>query len=141
MQETVELSKDEYKSMCQELFYDEIFFGDDNLEGKYVKLHLFLSEKYYFKADAIYDDSHVQFVNKYNLKRDFYKCCVLREDVDSYVGEQIEMMFSSDYDLNPNDYETGQKIVVYAEVVSWSDNTWDGYNAVIIIPRYIDWEK
>lgn len=140
--ETVaELTEEEYKAMCQELFYDEVFFGEDNLEGKYVKLHLFLSEKYYFTADAIYSDSHVQFVNKYNLKRDFFKCCVLHEDANSYVGRQIEMMFSDDYNLCPNNYETGQKLVVYAEVVSWSDNTWDGYNSVIVIPRYIEAEE
>lgn len=133
-----EYTEDEYKAMCQEMFYDEVFFGNDNLEGAYVKLHLFLSEKYYFDNDVIYSDTYKEYFEKYHMNKDFYKCCVLREGSDSYVGNQINMWFSEDFDLNPDNYETGQKIVVYAEVISWSNNTWNGYNSVTIIPKYIE---
>ena len=40
---TQELSEEEYKNACIELFYDDVFFGKENLEGKLVKLHLFVS--------------------------------------------------------------------------------------------------
>jgi hypothetical protein len=48
------------------------------------------------------------------------------------------MFFSDDISLSPSNYQTGQKVIVYAEVISWSNNTWDGYNSVIIIPKYIE---
>lgn len=135
------LSEEEYKSICIELYYDDIFFGKEDLEGEYLKLHLFLSEKYYFTKDNMYSSTYKEYDEKYNMNKDFYKCCVLHKDTNSYVGQSINMWFSDDFELVPSDYETGQKIVVYAKVISWSNNTWDGYNSVTIIPRYIEVEE
>ena len=39
-----------------------------------------------------------------------------------------------------NDYEEGQKIIIYGEVISWGNVTWDGYNTVTVIPKYIEKE-
>lgn len=134
-----ELSEKEYKAKCEELFYDDVFFGDEDLEGKLVKLNLFLSEKYYFTSENMYSDNYKQQYEKYAMKRDFFECSVLRKDTTSYVGKgKIKMWFTKKLDLDANDYKTGQKITVYAEIVSWSNNTWDGYNKVTIIPKYID---
>ena len=76
---------------------------------------------------------------------------------DAKTGRQIEyfdlyedttrpyftqnMWFSDNFGLDPDEYKTGQKIIVYAQVISWSNNTWDGYNSVTIIPKYIEMEK
>lgn len=134
-----ELTEKEYKAKCEELFYDDVFFGDDNLKGQYVKLNVFLSEKYYFTVDDTYKSSYKEFYEEHKMKRDFYLCSVLREDANSYVGKgKVQMWFTDHFKLNPNDYKTGQKLTVYAEVISWSDNTWDGYNNVILIPKYIE---
>ena len=134
-----ELSEKEYKAKCEELFYDDVFFGDEDLEGKLVKLNLFLSEKYYFTSENMYSDNYKQQYEKYAMKRDFFECSVLRKDTASYVGKgKVKMWFTEKLDLDANDYKTGQKITVYAEVVSWSNNTWDGYNKVTIIPKYIE---
>lgn len=138
--EETELSEEEYKAQCQELFYDEVFFGEENLEGQSVKLHLFLSESAYFTIDSLYSARFGEYMDKYELHRNLFECCVLREGEKSYVGQQISMWFSSHYDLDPSDYQTGDKVVVYADVINWSDNTWDGYNSVTIIPRYIEGE-
>lgn len=135
-----ELTEEEYKQNCQELFYDDVFFGDVNLENQYVKLHLFLTESQFFTADAMmYSDTWSQYNEKYNLKRDLFKASVLRKDEDSYFGKgSIQVWFSENFDLDANDYEEGQKITVYAEVISWGNVTWDGYNTVTIIPKYIE---
>lgn len=136
----IELTEEEYKQNCQELFYDDVFFGDVNLENQYVKLHLFLTESQFFTADAMmYSDTWSQYNEKYNLKRDLFKASVLRKDEDSYFGKgSIQVWFSENFDLDANDYEEGQKITVYAEVISWGNVTWDGYNTVTIIPKYIE---
>lgn len=135
-----DLTEMEYKANCKELYYDDIFFGDDNLEGKYVKIHLLLSEKYYFTADNMYSDTFKQYNDKYNLNRDFFKACVLRETENSYVGNSINVWFSDNYDIDVANYQTGDKIIVYAEVISWSNNTWNGFNSVTILPKYIEEE-
>lgn len=135
------LTEEEYKSLCNELYYDDVFWGEEDLENQYVKLHLFLSEKYYFTVDNMYSSTYKKYYKKYKMNKDFYKCCVLRKEENSYAGRSINMWFSDNYELNPSDYKLGQKIIVYAQVVSWSDNTMDGYNSVTIIPRYIETEE
>ena len=136
-----ELTEEEYKENCQEMFYDDVFFGDVNLENQYVKLHLFLTESQFFTVDAMYSDTWRQYDEKYNLKRDLFKASVLRKDEDSYFGKgKIQVWFSEDFDLDVNDYEEGQKIIIYGEVISWGNVTWDGYNTVTVIPKYIEKE-
>lgn len=138
-----ELTEQEYKSLCEELYYDDVFFGETDLEGKYVKLHLFLTEKQYFTSDTmLYNDTWKDYNEKYSLKRDLFECSVLRADSNSYVGKgKIKLWFSEKFELEPNDYSSGEKIIVYAQVISWSNNTWDGYNSVTIIPKYIEMEE
>lgn len=136
-----ELTEDDYKEICNELYYDDIFFGETNLEGEYIKLHVFLSEKMYFTSNNMLSDTFKQYDNLYDLNKDFYKCCILRKDTTSYVGQQINMWFSNNYELNPGDYKTGQKIIVYGQIISWNNNTMNGYNSVTIIPKYIENEE
>lgn len=136
----LELSEEEYKESCKHIYYDEVFFGEEDLKGELVKINLFVSEEYFFSINDMYNDSVHEFYTEYNLHRDFLKCCVLREDANSYVGSQMNLYFTQNYDLNPSDYESGDKITIYGEVVSYSTNTWDGYNEVSVIPKYIEEE-
>lgn len=138
---TKEISEQDYKNSCVELYYDDIFFGKDDLFGEKVKVSLFLSEKYYFTTKNMSSESFKEYNRKYNLNKDFFKCCVLRKDTNSYVGQQINLWFSDNFDIKSSDYNAGQKIIVYGEVVSWSNNTWKGYNSVTIIPQYIEMEE
>lgn len=135
------MTEDDYKNNCNELFFDDIFFGDNDLEGNYVKLHLFISEKYFFtEKEIMFSDSFKQLNDNYNIYRDFFKCCVLHEGELSYFGEQINLLFSENYDLIPDDYECGDHIVIYGKIIDWSNNTWNGYNAVTVMPKYIESE-
>ena len=133
-----DLSESEYKNSCNELYYDDIFFGDENLEGQLVKLDLFVSEYYFFTNDDMQKEMINDFYYEYNLKRDFLKCCVRREGENSYVGRQIDVFFSEDYRLDYSLFSAGQNVTVYAEVVRWSNNTMDGYNTVSIVPRFYE---
>ena len=132
------LSEEEYKFLCKELYYEDVLFGDVDLQGEKIKLNVLFSEKKFFTVDDMYSSTFQKYHSKYSLRRDFFAFCVLRKDSESYVGRSINSWFSNHYDVNPGDYEVGQKAIVYADVVSWSNNTWDGYNSVVIIPRYID---
>ena len=135
-----DLSEDEYKEYCKELWYDDIFFSDESLKDNSVKLHLYIEERKFFKYESIYNGMVGDFVNQYNIQREFLTCGVLRRDTDSYVGGQISMYFSDDGNYKASDFETGKKIIIYGDIVDYSTNTWDGYNTCGIIPRYIEIE-
>lgn len=132
------LSEEEYKESCVELFYDDIFFSKDDLEGKDVKLNLFVSELYELRAKDMYYDYIQEMFGEYNLQRNFLKCCVLREGTESYMGEQINVLFSNDYELNATDYSGGEKITVYGKIIGYSTNSWRGYNKCEFMPLYIE---
>lgn len=135
---TVEESEEEYKQKCKELWYDEIFFGKDDIEDKDIKINVYFEEKYYFTVEDMYNTDVQAMYDDNNLYRDYYKCGVLRQGTDSYVGEQIKVLFTQDYSLNPMDYEVECKAVLYGKIIYYGKNTWSGYNDVYIIPKYID---
>lgn len=138
-EETIPLSyEEEYKNNCVEMFYDDIFFGEENLKGRRLKLNGFISQKMFFTADAYLPSLTSELIEYHGLKRDFFKSCILRKDTDSYVGRSITVVFAERHGLSANDYKSGSRIVMYGEVIHWSDNTVDGYNSVWFVPKYID---
>lgn len=134
----VAYTEEEYKENCKELWYDDIFFSKNNLESEYVKLDLFVEESRFFTMDASYNSNTADFMKNFSLQRDFYKCGVMRKDENSYVGSQIELFFSDDYDCESSDIECGNHIIVYGQIIDYSTNTVDGYNSCSVIPKYIE---
>lgn len=135
------LTEEEYKNSCTEMWYDDVFFSESSFKGKNVKLHLFLEEAYFFTADDMLNTSNSEFYSRNNLYRDFYKCGVLRKDENSYVGGQIDVFFNQDYGIAPSDYECGDTLIMYGEVVHCATTTWSGYNQVYFIPKYVENEE
>lgn len=137
-----ELSEEDYKSQCKEMYYDDVFFGDNLSKGDFVKLHLMVSENYYFKIDSLYSNSFSEIMDKWELHRDFKKCSVLRKEENIYAGVgKIDLYFSNKYECIPDNYDLGDKITIYGEVISFYKDDWDGFNDVIIIPKYIENNK
>lgn len=135
------LSEDEYKALCEELWYDDIFFSKESLNGKYVKLYLFIEEEKLITADdMIYDSLVSTFVHDHDLERTYYECGVLRQNTNSYVGGQIELFIPKDSNCLPDDFGVEKKIVLYGEIINYSTVTWDGYNECGVIPRYIEYQ-
>lgn len=134
------LSESTYKMRCKELYYDDVFFSKTNLKGELVKLDLYLTSKQYFTVDSLYNSFLTDMIDKYKIMFYSFLACVRRgnSDVESYVGEDIRVFFTEEFDLKPDDYKAGQKIILYGEVISYSTNTWSGYNDCIVVPKYIE---
>ena len=133
------MSEEDYKNNCTELWNEDIFFGETNLKGSYVKLKLFIEEPYTFTADDMANSISYKFITDNNLQKNFFKCGVAISDTEkSYVGGQISLFFSDDNSLQCYDYNLGSHIYVYGKIVDYSTNTWDGYNVCSIIPKYIE---
>lgn len=133
------MTEDEYKGACDMLWYDEVFFSKENLEGDHVKLDVFVEEGKFFKAEAMSAYPISDMIKDYNIKRDFYLCGVQRQDEDSYVGEQIYVFFSDDYGYSASDFTTGNHLIIYGEIIHYAGYKWEGYNECYILPRYIEY--
>lgn len=131
-----EMSEEEYKEMCKELWHDDVFFSEENLKGTHVKLEIYVEEWKYFKTYV--DQTTQDFINEHNLQRNLLACGVSRGEPNSYVGGQINVYFSNDYEYQQSDYETGKELIIYGEIVDYSRNTWRGYNVCGIMPIYIE---
>ena len=136
-QEDIEYTEDEYKNLGQELYYDD-FFDEAPDVGQYVKFHGFISGKGQYTSSSTFGIVIEDIDNKYNFRKDYLGCCVLHEEtkdsaIPSYFGESTYLMFPSESDLLIENYESGQYVVVYGEVVQ----IWSG---IFIIPKYIEEE-
>ena len=135
--EDIEYTEDEYKNLCQELYYDD-FFDEAPDVGQYVKFHGFISGKGQYTSFSTFGIVIEDIDDKYNFRKDYLGCCVLHEEtkdsaIPSYFGESTYLMFPSESDLLIENYESGQYVVVYGEVVQ----VWSG---IFIIPKYIEEE-
>lgn len=140
-EETADAVNDiDYKSKCEELWYDDIFFSKESLMGKYVKLYLFVEEEYFITIDDMMSTQVNSFMQEHDLERTFYKCGVLHEGTNSYVGGQIDLFIPSDSDCLPDGFGVEKKIVLYGEIINYSTATWDGYNECGVIPQYIEYQ-
>lgn len=132
------LSEEDFKLKCTELWHDDIFFSDSIAEGDYVKLDLFVEEARFFLSNAIYTWPSSDLIEKYDLQRDFFYCGIQRENENSYIGGQINLFFSNQYDCSSSDINTGDHLIIYGEIVEFSTTSTDGYNYCSIVPRYIE---
>ncbi len=133
-----EISDEEFQIQCKELWHDDIFFSNSISKGNYVKLDLFVEEARFFDTVAAYAWPSSDLITDYDLQKDFFYCGVQREDEYSYVGGQINLFFSNQYECSSSDISVGDHLIVYGEVIEFSTNTADGYNYCSIIPRYIE---
>lgn len=111
---------------------------ENSLEGKYVKLDLFVEESCFMETEYLWIDSIAEMVEEYNLKRDFFFCGVQRETEYSYMGVQVSLYFSNNYEILPSEIMLGDHLIVYGEIIGYSENYWDGYNNCSIVAQYAE---
>lgn len=130
------LTEEEYKAQCEELWHDDIFFSEDNLEGKFVKLDLFVEEERFYDAETVMYNSMVSdFLKQYDVKRTFYFCGVNRKgEIASYMGGQVSLYIPNDFDM---ELTVGDHLIFYGEIIEYSTMSWDGYNSCYLLPKFI----
>lgn len=123
-----------YKKKCKRMYHDKLFFGKKKLKGKYVKVKCYLSESRYFQS--YYDVP--SYLKKYKVKRSLFYAKPERKGKKSYVsGGNIEIYFSKRTKSKYSKLKSGDYVMVYGQIVEYSTLSWDGYNGVAIIPKYI----
>lgn len=133
------LSKKAYKKKCKKLYYKNIFFGEKDLEGKLVKLNVFVKQSKYLTNESIM--TNLDFYKKWQFKKGCYDVGVKRKGSNSYVGGgSVQLYFSNKkkYKVDTSWITAGSKFIVYGEVIEWSKYTWSGYNDVSVVARYIE---
>lgn len=132
------LSKAKYKKKCKKMTYDDVFFGKKDLTGKLVKMNVFVKENCVYSPSSL---SAYEFQDKWKIKRYCYKVSVKRKKQNSYAGMgEVNLYFSNkkNYKSDTSWISRGKKFTVYGEVTEWSNNTWDGYNSVSVVARFVD---
>lgn len=131
------LTEEEYKAQCEELWHDDIFFSDSDLNGRYVKLDLFVEEERFYDAETVMYNSMVSdFLQEYDLKRTFYFCGVNRKDeIASYMGGQVSLYMPNDFDM---ELTIGDHLIFYGEIIDYSTMSLDGYNSCYLLPKFIE---
>ena len=132
-----ELSEKEYKALCKEVYYDDFFSDSPNVAvGDYVKFYGFISGK----AEYYYSDTFAMVIDDidkiYTFRKEYMGSCVMHketknDELPSYFGKSVYLMFPETSDLHIENYEAGQYFVIYGQIVQ----TWSG---IFIIPKYIE---
>lgn len=131
------ISESDYKSSCTEMWYDDIFFSEKDLDKKLVKLDLFVEEDRFYTIGTIEASSSLyDMLKEYDLQRSFFYCGVNRSnEKKEYAGAgQLSLYIPNSY---TDTIKTGDHLIVYGQIIEYSTNTWDGYNKCSVVPKYI----
>lgn len=134
-EEQQELTEQEYKALCIEVYNDDVFKETvDN--GTKVKIYVMASEKYDYSPTSMQGILVEKITKKYNLETSCLGCTVMHEStkndaVPSYFGEQIYIMFQKDSTFDIDTFKTGQKLIIYGEIIQ---NT----NGHYVLPKYYE---
>jgi hypothetical protein len=133
--EEKELTEEEYKALCEEMYNDH-FFKETPTVGTLAKVHVMISEKYKYNATDVFGMVVDEITEKYDLEKNSLGCTVMHEStkdstLPSYFGKQIYLMFEKEAEFKMDNFELGQKVVVYGEIIQ---NT----NGSFLLLKYIE---
>ena len=112
------------------MFNKEIFERDD-IEGKHVKIYGAIAGIKQYRAGSIFASVIQDVIKEYDISNKFLEIGVAHEGELSYFGDSVYLLLSKKDEDTIYEYQTGQEIIVYGEVVQC-------WNGPFIIPRYIE---
>lgn len=131
----LELSEEEYKSLCQEMYYDN-FFKEEPQVNQLVKFNGFIAGTSKYTSSSTFGIIIEDIDDKYKFRKEYLGCCILHEEtkddaVPSYFGEHVYLMFPEDSSLYIENYKAGEYYIIYGNIVQ----TWSG---IFVIPEYFE---
>lgn len=133
------LSEQDFKARCKEMWYEDITFSEENLEGEYVKVKLYIEDSGVINPEKYYDARVEELIKTYHLDRTMSMVGVYSQDTNSYgSGGDIGILYSSDTGYTGTDFPAGTYITLYGKIINYAVNKWDGHNSAYFIPKYIE---
>lgn len=137
--EGVELSEQDFKARCREMWYEDIAFSDKNLEGEYVKVKLYIEDSGVINPKKYYDSQVMELIQKYHLDRTISMVGIYSKDTDSYgSSKDLGVLYSLNTGYSGSDFMPGTYITLYGKIINYSVNKWDGHNSAYFMPKYIE---
>lgn len=137
--EGVELSEQDFKSRCKEMWYEDIVFSDSNLEGEYVKVKLYIEDSGVINSKKYYDAQVMELIQKYNLDKTISMVGIYSKDTDSYgSSKDLGILYSLNTGYSGSDFAPGTYITLYGKIINYAVNKWDGHNSAYFMPEYIE---
>lgn len=130
-----DLTEEEYKNLCQEMYHEDFFEKEVPLNS-YVKFYAFTSKKIKYGPTDVQGMLVSDITEQYNLDWSCLGCATMWEKtkddaVPSYFGESIFLMFTNDGTYNLDSFNTGEHLIVYGKIIQTNNGTF-------ILPRYIE---
>lgn len=137
--EGVELSEQDFKARCKEMWYEDIAFSEENLEGEYVKVKLYIEDSGVINPKKYYDLQVMELIQKYHLDRTISMVGIYSKDTDSYgSSKDLGVLYSLNTGYSGSDFMPGTYITLYGKIINYSVNKWDGHNSAYFMPKYIE---
>lgn len=130
-----ELSEDEYKANCKQIYYEDVKDKSGVSKDDYVKIEAYLQQT--FQRD-IYESIVDDLWKGHNLDLTYFEFGILPKQYENNYGGENMLLFSNNYDLSPYSYKNGDKIIAYGKVIDVKTNGWTGRSNIYFIPKYIE---
>lgn len=133
------VSEQDFKARCKEMSYEDITFSENNLEGEYVKVKLYVEYSGSIDPKKYYNATVEELIKKYHLDGTVSMVGIYSQDTNSYgSGSDVGVLYSSDTGYTGADFPVGTYITLYGKIINYAVNKWDGHNSAYFMPKYID---
>lgn len=133
------LSEQDFKSRCKEMWYKDIVFSEDNLEGEYVKVRLYIEDSGVINPEKYYDARVEELIKNYHLDRTISMVGVYDDETGTYGSpNDIGILYSLNTGYTATDFPPGTYITLYGKIINYAVNKWDGHNSAYFMPKYIE---
>lgn len=134
-----ELSLSEYMDCCDNMNLQDVVNSNEDLTGRYVKLHIQVSDHKKFtndegKTNRLGDWTEIEYVQD-----DVWYCKLYNERVDEYVYPKAKidtLYFLNKNDIAASNLSKGDKLIVYGQLVKY-DSTYGQFEMLV---RYFEKE-
>ena len=133
------LSEQDFKARCKEMYYKDIVFSEDNLEGEYLKVRLYIEDSGTINPKKYYDARVEELIKNYHLDKTMSMVGVYDDETGTYGSpSDVGILYSLNTGYTASDFPPGTYITLYGKIINYAVNKWDGHNSAYFMPKYIE---
>lgn len=130
------LDEDDFKNHCDAMNYYNLMSSTEDLNGRFVKVHLQLEYGKIFLSQ----DSKYKYLNSYatifNIDDKLWSCHLYNESVDAYNGDYFYTFFADNRISSIDSLKENDELIVYGIILNYENN--NSNNTFDILALYIE---
>lgn len=120
------LSENEFKEKCDSMNFKNIVDSTEDLSGRYVKIHIKLTDHKIFTTESGKRNCLGDLVDKYKINDNVWYGKLFYERTEEYIGNFIWLYFVDDNDYDLESLKENQELTVYGMILNYKIN--NGYH-------------